>query len=275
MRYTLLVIVIALSVSAAFGQKLKPEDVVAKHIEAAGGIENLTAAMNRAAAGSANFRSKLPAKETDGRAIIASDGKNQMFFLQLNSQEYPNEKIGHFAGKTELPFVTAGARSPLGAFLADHDSILRDGLFLGVLNSNWALLNLDETGSKIRNVSGKNVDGQKTVGIEYTPKGVGSQDFSIRMYFDAKTFHHLRTVYTRQIQSSPDTFGQLGRQAGVKQTLTETYGDHKAVDGLVLPHTYTAHYITDSNSGVYEFTWKVNVDEYRLKAEFVDNFFKF
>ncbi|MBX3244902.1 MAG: hypothetical protein KF685_10635 [Acidobacteria bacterium] len=275
MRYVLMVLMIAVSVSFAFSQKLKAEEVIAKHIEAIGGIENFKKIEKRAAAGSVKFRSKQPAKETDGRAVIASDKNNQMFFLQLNSQEYPNEKIGYFAEKTELPFVTAGARSPLGAFLADHDSLLREGLFLGVLNGKWALINTEETGSKIRNVGGKNVDGQKTVGIEYTPKGVGSQEFSVRMYFDAKSFHHLRTVYTRQIQSSPDTFGQLGRQAGVKQTLTETYGEHRAVDGLVLPHSYTAHYVTDSNSGVYEFVWKVDIAEYRLNAEFVDNFFKF
>ena len=139
MRYVLMVLMIAVSVSFAFSQKLKAEEVIAKHIEAIGGIENFKKIEKRAAAGSVKFRSKQPAKETDGRAVIASDKNNQMFFLQLNSQEYPNEKIGYFAEKTELPFVTAGARSPLGAFLADHDSLLREGLFLGVLNGKWAL----------------------------------------------------------------------------------------------------------------------------------------
>ena len=122
---------------------------------------------------------------------------------------------------------------------------------------------------------GKRINGRKTLGIEYAPRGSSIQEFSVKLYFDAETFHHLGTEYRRQLHSTQDRFGQLGRQAGVKLTLTETFGDHKKVDSLTLPHSYTAHYLTDSNSGVYEFTWKVNVEEYRLKAEFVDNFFKF
>lgn len=171
--------------------------------------------------------------------------------------------------------MTAGARSPLGAFIADHDQILGDGLFLGAITGQWALLNVETHKPALRAIKGRKVNGRKTLGVEYAPRGSSIQEFSVRMYFDEETFHHLQAEYRRQLHSTQDTFGQLGRQAGVKLVLTETFGDHKKVEDLTLPHSYTANYLTDSNSGVYEFTWTVNVEEYRLKAEFVENFFKF
>lgn len=78
-------LLIGLSTSVGFAQKLNAEEIVTKHIEAIGGAEKLAEAKSRAAAGTANFRSKLPNRQTDGRSVIASDEKNVMFFMQLNS----------------------------------------------------------------------------------------------------------------------------------------------------------------------------------------------
>lgn len=256
-------------------QDLKVEDIVAKHLESIGTKEKRDAVKNRMALGVSSFESKLPAKITGGKALIASDDRNLMFLASFNSQEYPFEKIGYFNEKTDLPWVTAGTRSPLGAFLADHAKVLSEGLFTGTISEFWALLDLESRKAKVKSGGKKKVEGKNAYVLEYYPKGTGSTEFTIKLFFDSENFRHIRTEYYDQINPQQDTFGQLGRQAGVKIQLIETFDDFKTVDGLTLPYTYRANYLTDSNSGVYEFIWGIKIQEYRFNQNLAADFFKF
>lgn len=256
-------------------QNLKVEDIIERHLESIGSKEKRDAIKNRMALGISSFESKLPAKTTNGKAVIASDDRNLMFLASFNSQEYPFEKIGYFNEKTDLPWVTAGMRSPLGAFLADHSKILSDGLFTGTISEYWSLLDLKSKKAKVKVSGTKKIDGKNVYVIEYYPKGLGSTEFTISIYFDSETYRHIRTEYHDQINPSEDRFGQLGRQAGVKIQLIETFDAFKTVDGLTLPYSYRADYLTDSNSGVYEFIWGIKIQEYRFNQNLATDFFKF
>jgi hypothetical protein len=256
-------------------QKLKVEDIVAKHLESIGAKEKRDAIKNRMALGVSSFESKLPAKSTNGKAVIASDDRNLMFLASFNSQEYPFEKIGYFNEKTDLPWVMAGTRSPLGAFLADHAKILSEGLFAGAISEYWTLLDLESKKAKTKLSGTKKIEGKTAYVVEYYPKGIGSTEFSIKLFFDTENYRHIRTEYYDQISPSQDRFGTLGRQAGVKIQLTETFNDFKTVDGLTLPYSYRADYLTDSNSGVYEFIWGIKIQEYRFNQNLAADFFKF
>jgi hypothetical protein len=131
-------------------QKLSADEIIAKHIQAVGGKEKLGSIKNRIAAGLSEFESKLPSKRTGGKAVIVGQGQDLMFVASFASNEYPFEKIGYFSGKQSLPFVPTGARSPLGAFLAEHPAILREGLFAGVIVRNWAVFDAKSESSKFR-----------------------------------------------------------------------------------------------------------------------------
>lgn len=263
------------SINLLWAQDLKVEDMVAKHLESIGTKEKRDAIKNRMALGISSFESKLPAKSTNGKAVIASDDRNLMFLASFNSQEYPFEKIGYFNKNSSLPWVTAGTRSPLGAFLNDHTKILSDGLFTGVISEYWALLDLESKKAKLKAGGTKKIEGKKAYVIEYYPKGTGSTEFSIKIFLDSETYRHIRTEYYDQINPSQDRFGQLGRQAGVKIQLVETFDDFKTVEGLTFPYLYRANYLTDSNSGVYEFIWGVSIKEYRFNQNLSSDFFKF
>lgn len=258
-----------------WAQDLKAENIVIKHLESIGAKEKRDAIKNRMALGLSSFESKLPTKSTGGKAVIASDDRNLMFLASFNSQEYPFEKIGYFNEKTDLPWVTAGTRSPLGAFLADHAKILSEGLFMGTISEYWTLLDLESKKAKVKASGTKKIGGKNVYVLEYYPKGAGSTEFSIKLFFDSETYRHIRTEYHDQINPAQDRFGQLGRQGGVKIQLIETFDDFKTVDGLTLPYLYRAEYLTDSNSGVYEFIWGVKIQEYRFNQNLAADFFKF
>ena len=262
-------------VGAAVAQKMTTDELVAKHRASIGTKEKLDSVKERVAMGLSEFESKLPSKKTNGKAVIASRGKDYMFLVSLNSQEYPFEKIGFFANRINLPWVTPGARSPLGAFIADHEKMLSDGAFTGSLSGSWALLDPEMNGAKLKIAGKKKVGDRDAYALEFWPKGMDSSEFTIRMYFDVETFRHVRTEYKRIINSSQDTFGKLGRQAGVRQSLTESFGDFKTVDGLTLPYSYNAHYTTESNSGTFEFFWRLALQQYLINPNLDANFFTF
>jgi hypothetical protein len=255
-------------------QKLKAEEIIAKHLDSIGTKENRDAVKNRFAIGLSEFESKLPSLKAAGKAILVSDVNNLFFVASFNSKEYPFEKIGIFAEKVNLPFVTAGARSPLGAFIADHSKILTDGLFAGSISSTWQLLSPEIKMEKFKLGGTKKIDGRKAYALDYFASGTSS-DFSIRVFFDIETFQHLRTEYIRTIPPKQATFGVLGTQTGVKLELTESFGDFKKVGDLTLPHSYKLQYLSNSNSGVYEFNWRITISEFRINQKLQEGFFNF
>jgi len=256
-------------------QDLTADAIIAKHLDSIGPKEKRDEVKNRIALGTSSFESKLPAKKTGGKALIASDASNLYFLASLASKEYPFEKIGYFNSKISLPFVIAGARSPLGAFLADHEKILSDGLFGGSISNNWILLNWQKGRGVVKATGTKKIDGKRAYGVEYFPKWVGTTEFSIRMYFDAETFQHVRTEYIHKISPKEDTFGQLGRQGGTEISMTEKFADFRDEGGLILPHSYTVDYVTQSNSGTGEFIWGITIAQYRYNQNLASDFFSF
>lgn len=260
--------------STANAQDLKSEEIVAKHLESIGTKEKRDAAKNRLIGGASQFESKQPSKKTGGKVIMVSDANNLFFVSSFNSQEYPFEKIGSFAGKPNLPFVTAGTRSPLGAFLADHNKIISEGVLGGSLSSMWSLLNPQIKKGKLSSEGTKKIDGRKAHVLSYFVEGTAGK-MTIKMFFDAENFHHVRTIYHDEVPPRDQPFGVLGVQAGLKLDITEDFGDFKTVEGLTLPHTYKIRYQTDSNSGVYEYNWNFTMSKVLFNQNLDAKFFTF
>jgi len=150
-------------------QELKAEEIVAKHLASIGKADVRALVSNRVVTGLSQFTSKLPETKGGGKAVIVSDKENLYFMISLNSKEYPNDKVGFFKDKVSLPFVTAGARSPLGAFIADHKKLLDNGLFLGSM-----IITVEK--SKMR-VLRKLMDGRH-IAFSFSHQTVGQLSFS-------------------------------------------------------------------------------------------------
>src|SRR4051812_6613458 len=93
-----------LSMSFVKAEDLKAEEIVAKHLESIGTKEKREEVKNRMVLGISEFHSKLPARKTGGKMIIVSETNNLFFASSFNSENYPFEKIGYFAGKVNVPF---------------------------------------------------------------------------------------------------------------------------------------------------------------------------
>ena len=256
-------------------QSLKPEEIIARHLNAIGTKENRMAVSTLMALGLSEFESRTPVVKGGGKAVIVSDPGNLFFVMSFNSKEYPFEKIGYFDGKLSLPFTTAGGRSLLATFIAEHEKMLSDGLIGGLLSLRWPLLDIEKRKPKINGGGTKKVNDRKAYVLEYAPSGGGSKEFTIKLYFDAETFNHIRSEYRYEVESKDGTFGQQNRRASGFISLTEDFSDFRVVEGLMLPHYQRLDYMTNGNSGTYQNIWGVKVSEYRVNQPLQSDFFTF
>jgi len=274
-RGFLFLFLLHLSVFSLKAQELKAEEVIAKHLDSIGTKEKRDEIKNRLVVGTSEVESKLPSRKTTGKAVFVSEANNLFFVASFNSKEYPFEKIGFFKGKTDLPYVTAGTRSPLGNFIADHNKILSNGLLTGSISQTWNLLNLQDQKGALKSAGSKKIGGRETYVLSYFPKNGGSSEFSIKLFFDKQNFWHVRTEYRYVIDAKVETFGKLGQQTGAEVSLTETFGDFKDESGLTLPYSYKIQHLTNSNKGTYEYNWGFTISKYLFNQNLAPDFFSF
>lgn len=268
-------------------QKLSPEEIIAKHLESIGKRDLVTASQRRMVMAGSEFLIRTNSAKANGRAVLASDGSDMAFFSTFNMRDYSMERIGVFSNKIEIPFVTPGRRSTLGAWLTAYDRTLNDRIFGGVIFSTWLFLRSQNEWGEMKTEGKKRIGDRDAWVISYSPKKplTGSSS-SIKLYFDAENFHHLRTVYRQgETESGFYDTGSRSNQGSVSDwganmasngsTLTEDFADYREDIGLMLPHKYTVVLNIDSASGTHEFRYDLNIEEYRLIREFPANFFSF
>lgn len=279
-------IVFATALSVLAQKNLSAEDILAKHLQSFGTPEAIAKSKNRMAVGQGEFTILSTQKKATGKAILASNGADLALFSTFNLGEYRMERIGLFGNKVTIPFVDQAHRSPLGSFLAFYDKLLGGRIFGGSVFSTWSLYSPDLNGAKLE------TDGKKKVGdrdawvVKISPKGGLSSGSYIKLYFDAKDFHHIRTVYRQAAgergfydTSGGNKPGSIGNwdqdMANNGTTLTEDFDDFKDdAGGISLPHKYSVLLSTDTLNGTNEFKWVFTIVEYRL-INFPPDFFSF
>jgi hypothetical protein len=253
----------ALPFAAGAGDKMKPEEVVAHHVDAVGPAEARAAGRN--VEGSCTMTA--PASGGVAGALMGRfrfESAAARLALQMNypSQGYPSETFGLEGGRPDIGFVLPGKRSALGSFLSTNDVIVREGLLGGVLNAGWPLFDLAQRGAKVGYDGLKKLDGRELHRLRYrAKKGQGSLE--IFLYFDPDTFRHVASVYrSSQAQQLGTTMESSSSQPDVYLQLEETFGDFKPAKGLTLPSSWTIRYETQAKVTQY---WK-----YQLVPEKVE-----
>lgn len=271
----LCIVILSTASLPTIAQNLKPEEIVAKHLDAIGKKGDRDALKSIMALGASEFESSVPVVKGGGKAVVVSDPTDLFFIISLNSREYPFEKIGYFVNKPSLPFTTAGSRSLLGSFLSDHQQVLSEGLFSGAMSMRWPLWDLEKRKPKLSGGGTKKVNDKKAYVIDYNPSGGGSPEFTMKLYFDAETFNHIRTEYRYEVQPTDASFGQQNRRASAVVILTEDFSNFKAVEGITLPHYCRVELSNNGTTGMYKNVWGVKVAEYRLNQPLAPDFFTF
>lgn len=246
------------------GQKMKPEEIIARHLATIAPADKLSAIKTFIAVGEVRVeyitQKNQPAV---GRIVIASEGNKMFLGMSLNATDYPQEKIIFDGSKTAVSMVRAGVRSVLGNFIQSNSSIVSQGLLSGTLTTSWALLAAGERGSKISSAGSKKIDGKEAYALSFNPKGGG--DLDITMYFDQQTFRHVRTEYKRTSSAGIGrTIDESARQSESRLKVTEDFSDFKDFQGLTIPNKYKLVYTISGANGTTEIAWTCSLTEFAI-----------
>lgn len=246
--------------SFAFAQKLKPEEILAKHLDSIGTAQARAADKSRIAVGDAEVifvTQKSPAAK--GRIVLASAGAKNFLGLNTNSINYPLEKLSYDGSRAKVGFVRTGVRSVFGNFVVANGILVEDGLLGGTLSSSWAMLNIADKKVKLTGEGTKKIDGREAYAIGYAAKS----DLDITLYFDKETFRHVRTEYKRTSSAGIGTRPE--QSSGFSESrikLTEDFSDFKEEKGITLPHTYKMNYSITGQNGTTEIQFNFLLNEF-------------
>jgi len=248
--------------SFSSAEKLKPEEVVARHLQSIGSAKTRGSVTSRIISGTSQviFRTPPPGQAV-GKAVLASDGVKSLIGMSFPSPVYPREQLG-FNGTTFMAaFVTAGDRSALGNFLMTHDIVFKQGLMGGTLSSAWPLLDLTARSPQLEYAGTRSVDGHLLHELKYLPRG--GNDLKIRLFFDQETFQHVRTEYERVIPASIGnrSYGNV-QEREIRYKMVEEFSLFKPESGLNLPHIYTIKLAVDTQNGTFLADWVIKLTQF-------------
>ncbi|MBZ5719432.1 MAG: hypothetical protein LAO03_03535 [Acidobacteriia bacterium] len=275
-----------ISSATALGAELKPEEVVARHLESIGTPEARAFAKSRVMEANAHFKMLVGGVGLlDGSSVLVSEQRKLQFMLKFPDVQYSGERFICDGDKVQVISSTAGhVRSSFADFVYNQDAIVKEGLLGGVLSTAWPLFDLDERKAKLSYEGLKNVDGRSLHDVHYRPKK--STDLDVHLYFEPETFRHVLTVYTltvkpslghhepgindvsRPLKASEDTGPQEitetsemknARQQETRYRLEERFSDFGKVDGLTLPAHYNIHFSQELGNGATTvFEWDLH-----------------
>ncbi|MDX6694907.1 MAG: hypothetical protein QOF02_2510 [Blastocatellia bacterium] len=238
----LLALALPLSVASAPNapppDKMKPEEVIAKHLDSIGTAEARSKVKSRIIQGKAVATFRIGGSGTsEGGAVLASTGDRSLISIVYGNEVYPFERMG-FDGKTlTVGEVRPGQRSTLGRFLMAHEMMFKDGLIGGALSSAWPLYDMSTRKAKLKYAGTRKVGDRKAHVLEY--EGKDNTGLKTTLYFDAENFQHLRTEYEMHIiQQMPGEPSVTQQQGDAIQKVVEDFSDFKTEEGLTLPHSY-------------------------------------
>ena len=249
------------------GDKLKPEEVLARHLNSIGPEKARSAIKTRVVAGTSQvvFRT-APVGQTYGRAVLASEGLKCLIGMSFHSPVYPREEFGFNGNNFIAAFVTPGVRSSLGSFLMNHDLIFKHGLMGGTLSSAWPLLDVSARQANLEYAGLRKIGDVSVHELKYLPRRAG--DLQISIFFEEKTFEHVRTEYRRVIPAPTGnrTYTNVEERES-RYKLVEEFSSYSAEQELNLPHLYRIHFTADAQSGTFEGEWMLKLTLFKFNEK--------
>jgi hypothetical protein len=237
-----------------------------------------------------------------GEFVLASEPGRVGMRMVFGRPEYPGEYFAYDGKEVTVRQVDPGHRLPLADFIYRFDGFVREGLLGGTLSLAWPLLHAEASRDAI-NYSEGQLEGHPVHVLEYRPRK-NSGNMKIRLFFDGKTFRHLRTEYTVRRSSSPTeetssspiayasaradlplmTFdhglvtpllANMIKAPDSTLKLVEKFDDFNPAGNLILPSSYTMEYTIDGQGTSYAASWKLKAGSHFINNGQIDpSFFK-
>lgn len=250
------------SSEASPNERIKPEEVLANHLNSIGAPETRASIISRIIVGEtmAKFRSPTIG-QIGGRAVMASEGRKVLIGMVFENPDNPHEKLAFNGKKVTAGYVRPGTYSNLADFLLTHEIIFKQGLMGGTLSSAWPLLDAVKNNQRLEYAGIEKLSDKKAHRLRYLLKG--GSDLEITLFFDIQTFQHLRTVYERVINSEMGRTPELSaRERQTRYKMVEDFSDFKLEGGLTLPHTYQIELTLDTRRGVFIAEWVLRLSQF-------------
>jgi hypothetical protein len=260
---------------AAARQKVKAEEVVAKHLDSIGPSAARTGVQSRVIAGTSRavFKARNNSGVIEGQLVLASKENKSLIGMAFPSTDYPSEKFGFDGKKFTVGYLKPGVRSTLGSFLLIHDEVFKEGLIGGTLSSAWPLANLSERKARVEYAGTDKIDGRTVHKLRYSPnKG---SELNVNLYFDAETFRHVRTQYDRVAGARLSTGGidAQASQRAPRFRMTEDFAEFKQEGNLTLPHGYKLTLEIENSAGTSVHTWEMSLAQFAFNEDLDDTGF--
>ncbi len=248
--------------ASASAQKMKPEEVVAKHLDAIGTAELRAPTRSRVAGGSIDFSVRSGrARRAVGKSLLVSQGDKVLLNAVFETADYPFEKMGYDGKKVAVRQFLPGQHSPVAEFILSNEVIFKEGLIGGSLSAAWPLLHLAERNAKLEYNGTEKVEGRPAHKLRYAPRK--GSDLKITLYFDAENFRHVRTKYERVIAATMgDRPGASAGRIDTRYQIIEDFSDFRDEKGLMLPHAYNFQFSIASQNNPLTMDWKFTLDQF-------------
>ncbi len=242
-------------------EKMKPEQLIAKHLASIGTPEALAAAHSRSIEGKAQVIFRLGGTgQLNGKGTVVSDGLKYIIGMEFGVVNYPADLLAFDGENLTVNNIKPGRRSNLGDFVYLHDVLLKEGLLGGTMTTAWPLLDLAARQPRLNYSGLKKIDGRNLHELKYRARK-GGGDLQISLYFDPDTFRHVASRYRYTV---PATMGaspaESASQRETVYTLAEEFGNFGAVDSLTLPHFYKLTMTMEGQSSSFLTEWNLQAE---------------
>jgi hypothetical protein len=254
------------------GDKLKPEEIVAKNLESIGTADARAKVTNRIVGGAVVATFAEPSVgQFKGQVVLASEGDKSLVSMQFSNANYTQENISFNGQSVLVGFARAGVRSNLGDLIWTYKALIKAGLMGGELSQAWPLYDLAGRKPKLSGGGAKKAGDKDAYEISLIPRG--GSDMEIKVYFDTQTFQHVRTEYNLVVRPQIGlTVDSNKSQQPSRYKMIEEFGDFKKEGDLTLPHSYkiTLEIDKTSNVGVsaaatqapFRGNWEMTLDQF-------------
>ena len=256
-------------------EKLKPEELIAKHLESLGTPEARARYETCIANGTVTMGGVVGAGvgELTGKLSILSDGGKVRVGMQFPSKSFPGDHYAFDGTEVTVSAIQAGTRSMVGAFLYQNSYLVSEGVLSGVLTTNWALLHVDQRKPKVSYKGLRKIGEKRYHALGYRPRK-GGDEVEITFLFDPETFRHLKTElrYEQRNQIAANSAASA-KQADNTLVIMEDFESFSAVEGLNFPSIYRIEAnLTGARTLVYR--WLLTLNEFFLNKPVDPSYFK-
>jgi hypothetical protein len=252
-------LLLVLPAAGAKDEKLTPEELVSKHLESIGPAAKRMAAKSRSTGGTVQVAFRVGGSGTlNGKGNILSQGNAVRLGFGFSALDYSGEQIAFDGNKISVGQISPGNYPPFSRFVYENDLPLKEGLLLGTLSTNWALLAFSEKKPKLDLSGPKKIDGRQLYELKYQSRTIKGS-MQVWLYFEPETFRHVRSQF--KLETPLTSVARISDSAEVvRYQILEQFDQFKEVDGLTLPHSYKVDYTIDSPRGGLLTSWNYVVD---------------